>query len=71
MLAFGAMALGAGTPLGILTFLAGQAPIWYAPGNHKQGVTFSEYVYKMMYEVDHVPIEQAQRDAYYLYKEQE
>lgn len=69
LLTFGAMALGGGTLLGIGLFLFNQAPIWYVPGNHKQGVTSYEYVYKMMYEIDHVPIEQAQRDAYYLYEE--
>lgn len=67
LLAGGAMAL-AGGPLGILFFLAGNLPIWRIPGNTDEGTNFLDYVYQMMYCVEHIPIEQAIEEArdYYL-----
>ena len=70
MLAFGAMALGAGTPLGLLTFLAGQAPIWRAPRD-SEGTPLMEYLYKMTRGLPHISSEQARQEAYYIYKEED
>lgn len=67
LLIFGASAF-AGGPLGVASFLLGQLPIWRVPGQPDEGAGLLDYVYQMMYEVEHIPIEQAIEEAreYYL-----
>lgn len=64
-LTFGAMAL-AGGPFGIAIFLFQEAPMWKIPGQ-PGGYNFLDMVYSGQYGWEHIPTEQAQEEAYYLW----
>ena len=66
LLVHGALTLGAG-PLGIVSFVAWQLPIWRLPGR-QTGVPLMDYIYGMWQEVRHIPIDQARREAYWIYE---
>lgn len=70
LLSFGAMAVGGG-PVGMALFMAQQMPIWRIPGRPDEGTTLFDYVYEMMYKVEHIPIDQAIEEARQYYEAQQ